>query len=505
MFDWTRRTRSAIPSRATRWSGLAVPATAVVLVAVVLAATACTPSASAPPSAGAPASPTLGTAAPSAAGDRIRLVVDTDMAPDDVVAISSLVRDPRVDLLAIAVVGTGEAHCPGGMYVARSVLTMLDAEPIPVACGRETPIADAQPFPNAWRDGADVANGLRLARPAFLTDSRPAERLLVDLAASEAAAGRTLTILTLGTLTNLAGAAALDSAFAGRVRVISMLGALDVPGNVSPNGEPNPVAEWNAHADPTAVRDALAAGFDLTLVPLDATNDVPLTRALYAALGADHVAGPADLVYELWSVNTFMLDGGYHLWDPLASAVVRDPSLVETRKAAVRVVEGAGLDGGRLVEDPAGAAVTVAISADRDRFEALLLAALRIGSSRADAFSPVATVKVAVADGTCDVTAPTPMPRGLVALELTAPGPGPSQALLFALNGLTWPELEAFAADPDSEHPPAVEPVTGAFLETSGSTTAYGNVIEGPLGVACVSGDFAAPSIMLRGTFEVAP
>lgn len=484
---------------------------AVVAAAVVLVAAACTPASSTTPSAGAVASasavesPAPGTASPSDAADRIRLVVDTDMAPDDVVAIASLVRDPRVELLAITVVGTGEAHCPGGMFVARSVLTMLDVEPIPVACGRETPIGDAEPFPDAWRDGADLANGLRLAPPAFLTDSRPAPQVLVDLATTETAAGRTLTILTLGTLTNLAEAAALDTAFVSRVRVTSMLGAIDVPGNVSPNGEPDPVAEWNAHADPSAVRDVLAAGFDLTLVPLDATNDVPLNRDLYAELGTDHAAGPADLVYELYSVNTFMLDGGYHLWDPLSAAVIRDPSLVRTREARVRVVEGAGIDGGRLLEDPAGARVTIATSADRARFEALLLASLRTGAPRANKFSPVATIEITVGDGVCEVTAPDPIPTGLVEVRLTSTGAGLGQALLFGMNDVTWAELEAFAANPDFENPPAVQSVAAVFLEAPGSGTAYGNVTEGPLGVACLLGEFSAPSIMLRGPFEVAP
>ena len=60
------------------------------------------------------------------------LVVDTDMAPDDVTAIASLLRDPAVDLKAITVVGTGEAHCPGGMFVARAIVTMLRETPVPV-------------------------------------------------------------------------------------------------------------------------------------------------------------------------------------------------------------------------------------------------------------------------------------------------------------------------------------------------------------------------------------
>lgn len=360
-----------------------------VAAAVAFLLVACMPTSSGTPTAptqGPSALPTTaaGSTSPPQPGTGKRLVIDTDMAPDDVTAIASLLRDPAVEILAITVTGTGEAHCPGGMFVARSIVTMLLETPLPVACGRSTPFDDAQPFPAEWRAGADSGNGLTLAPPEFEPDERSSEQLLVELAGSEAAAGRKLTILTLGTLTNLAAALELDPELPGKVIVVSMLGAVGVPGNVEPEiaGSDPPTAEWNAHADPTAVRLVLEAGFDLTLVPLDATNSVPLTRELFLELERDHAAGPADLVLELWARNPYMTASGFYLWDPLAAAVVRDPSVVTTRPATLKVVEGAGRDGGRLVEAADGAPVTIATAADREAFERLLLASLRLGGPR---------------------------------------------------------------------------------------------------------------------------
>ncbi len=458
--------------------------------AIVLAG--CAPSAS-----DAPSSP----AGPEGAG--IPLVIDTDMAPDDVVAILSLIRDPRVDVRAITVVGTGEAHCPGGMFVARSILTMLDVTSVPVACGRWEPLGDAQPFPDEWRTGADVASGLDLVSPAFAPDEREAEQVIVDLAKAEAAAGGRLTVLTIGTLTNVAGALALDPDLPDRIRLVSMLGAVSVPGNVQGQGG-NPTAEWNAHADPTAVRIALEAGFDWTLIPLDATNDVPLTRGLYDALESDHAAGPADIVYELWARNPYMLDGGFHLWDPLAAAVVRDPSLVRTRSAALRVVEGSDLDGGRLLETPDGALVTVATGADRTAFEALLLASLRLGPSRAEPFAPASTIRVGADDERCDVSLEIdPVPSGLVQLELDWQGADAAGAYLFSTTGTPWSEIEAFVAAPDLDNPPSIEEVAGVGLESPGSATGFGQVTTGPLGLVCFVGSFEDPVLRLEGPFEV--
>jgi hypothetical protein len=148
--------------------------------------------------------------------------------------------------------------------------------------------------------------------------------------------------------------------------------------------------------------------------------------------------------------------------------------------------------------------VAYAASADRSRFEALLLAALRTGAPRAEPFNPVGTIEVVLGDGICDVTAPAPLPRGLVAIRLTTTV-GPSQALLFGLGGLTWAQLEAFVADPDFEHPPEVEQLGSPSLAAPGSTTAYANVTGGPVGIVCLAGEFAAPTVQLRGPYEVAP
>ena len=281
------------------------------------------------------------------------------------------------------------------MFVARSLVTMLREDAITVACGRGSPMGEAEPFPTEWRAAADAGSGLRLcSRRGSCRISRASSQVLVELATAEAAAGRPLTLLTLGPLTNLAAALELDATLPEKVRVVSMLGAVGrVPrerGNARVGGHGR---VDNARLDPTAVRLVLEAGFDLTLVPLDATNRVPLTSELHASLEADHAAGPADVVFELWSQNPYMVQGGFYLWDPLAAAAVRDPSIVTTRAATLRVEEGAGPDGGRLVEDPTGATVTIATAADRERFEALLLERLRLGPPREDPFTPIGTVR----------------------------------------------------------------------------------------------------------------
>ena len=488
-------------ARRTGSRRVAAPLVAALLAAGVLAG--CAPSASPAPGSAAPS----GTPVPPSPAGALRMVIDTDMAPDDVTAIVSLLRDPAVEVLAILVDGTGEAHCQGGMFVARSVVTMLVDQAVPVACGRSSPIDDAEPFPDEWRAGADTGNGIRLVSPAYAPESRPAEDLLVELAAAEAASGGRLTILTTGTLTNIASALELDAGLPAKVRMVSMLGAVDVPGNVLTQGTTTPTAEWNAHADPTAVARVLAAGFEMTLVPLDATNDVPLTQDLFAALEADHAAGPADVVYEIWARNPFMLQGGSYLWDPLASVVLRDPSVVTTRDARLRVVEGATVDGGRLIENPAGAAVTIATSADRARFEAFLLEHLRIGGPRPESFAPVLTLTVDAGPSSCAAAFSPGARAGLARIEATNSTTEVRAAIVFGLGQATWDEIVAFAARPAQAgaSPPPIAMSTFLELPPSGAATGFADLLPGQLGVACLGGQGEDQEINLAGPFEVAP
>jgi pyrimidine-specific ribonucleoside hydrolase len=416
-----------------------------------------------------------GTAAaqPSTGAAALALVVDTDMAPDDITAIASLLRDPAVDLRAITVAGTGEAHCPGGMFVARSIVTMLVDRQIPVACGNRSPLTPAEEFPPEWRAAVDAGSGLDLVRPGYVPDSRSAPDLLVELARAESAAGGRLTVLTLGTLTNVATALAADPDLPSQVRLVSMLGAVHVPGNVTTQPG-DATAEWNAHADPTAVRRVLEAGFDWTLVPLDATNSVPLRPELAGELARDHAAGPADLVFELWARNPYMTGGGFYLWDPLASAVVRDAAIATVEPIHLFVTEGTGPDGGRLREDPAGHAVMVALAADQSRFESLLIDRLRRGTPRSNAFTPVARLNVTAGVGRCEVRFDPASPSaGLHEIDLSNAGTEPVNAIVFELGGVSWPVVAAYVQSFDpAASPPPVTVLTQLGLQTGASTTA---------------------------------
>ena len=292
-------------------------------------------------SATTPASPVTSSApiAPRPVGEVPPILIDTDVAPDDLVAIAFLVES-GVHIEAISVSGTGEAHCPDGVDVVLRLLERLEAPSIDVACGRQTPIAGDHAFPDAWRAAVDDGSGLALpetSRHAFAGDA-------VQLITATADRVNGLRILTLGPLTNLADALSSQPDLAGQIEsVYAMGGALFVPGNVAFAGPAdNEVAEWNVYVDPTSLQAVIDAGLVIRLVSLDGTNQVPVTSA-FAERVRTEASGPGALVLaELFEGHPFMTDGSYFLWDPLAAALAAGYPLGSFTAARVDVEEAEG-------------------------------------------------------------------------------------------------------------------------------------------------------------------
>jgi inosine-uridine nucleoside N-ribohydrolase len=311
-----------------------------------------------------------------ATGDPVPVLLDADMAMDDIGALFFLLQHPAVDLRAITVNGVAFAHCDPGVRNTLGMLEVARAPQIPVSCGREDAYPGGHPAPAAWRKSADNLYGARVTTGERQPDPRPAAVLLAD---TVNAAPGAIVVLAIGPLTNLAEAFQADPALPGRIKeIVIMGGAVDAPGNVADEAEgiTNRYAEWNFFADPLAADIVLASGTPITLVPLDATNDVPMRRGFYEQLRANMDSRPATFIYNLMYMNQWWLDGGMFWWDTLAAAAVLEPGLLSLRESRLDIVTQEGPEMGRVIEFDGGVPVRLAINADAQRFEALFLAVL---------------------------------------------------------------------------------------------------------------------------------
>lgn len=309
-------------------------------------AAATSASATPPATKSATTAPTpTGPAGSQAAPAPITLLIDTDVAGDDLVALAFLLSAPHVTIAAITVSGTGEAHCAGGVDVVLRLLERLEAPDIPVACGRETPLAGDHEFPAEWREHVDRGAGLTL--PA--TARKPLASTAVDLITALSKQHEGLHVLTLGPVTNLAEALLADPALADRLGPVTVMGgALHVPGNLVCCGAPegNAVAEWNIYVDPSAAQVLVDSGLKPSFVSLDGTNQVPVTTAFAGRLLEPSGSAARQLVEELFDANPFMGDGSFYLWDPLAAQMAAGYPVGSYSPARIDVEEAEGPESG---------------------------------------------------------------------------------------------------------------------------------------------------------------
>jgi pyrimidine-specific ribonucleoside hydrolase len=280
------------------------------------------------------------------------VIVDYSPTVSDVGGLMYLLAHPDVEVIAISLPVTGEAGCDLGIEVTLGILAMFDQEDVPVACDPEVPDA-ARPWPEEFLAGHE---NLTFGLPE--STATPSDLAAPDLIANAAAeAGRPVVLYAVAPLTNVARALDRHPELAGNLeRIVIMGGAVDAPGNVFDAN-----AEWNVWIDVPAAADVIASGVPVTVVPLDATNFVPVPSYYQRLL--DEADQSDAIVYLGQMVRTFpaVTSGFYQFWDELAASVAAGEDHVSTEDMTILVVEG-GTDDGRTARDDGGHAATVAVA-----------------------------------------------------------------------------------------------------------------------------------------------
>ena len=165
------------------------------------------------------------------------VVVDTDLGGDDLAALTFLLRHPDVDVEAITVAGGGLVGCDRGVDLVADLLTLLEEEPVPIAC--TAPASGGLPLPAEWRELAARGTGITRSPVSMVAEPGPASALIARLARRD----HDLVLVALGPMTTAAELAETSPGAFARLAGIHAMG-----GSVA--GEPvDGVAEWNAAAD----------------------------------------------------------------------------------------------------------------------------------------------------------------------------------------------------------------------------------------------------------------
>lgn len=311
---------------------------------------------------------------------RRQIIFDYSPTLSDVTTLMYLAQHPDVDLLAVTLAGTGESHCEEGVANTVALLELVGLPDVPVACGRTSPIGPGNNWPAEWRERSDALVGLDLSTHSADLSVDAAD-LMADIAAQHSGL---VTVLAVGPLTNLAAALTEHDDLADDISMIyTMGGAFDVTGNA-----PNHSAEWNYYIDPTAVEIVFDSEIPVTVIPLDATNYVPVTQDWFVELTVHSTTAAARAVHDLLAATPGW-ELGFDFWDELTAAAMLDPTLVTYEDRTVSVVT-VGEGAGRTQADADGATVRVALTADAERFERELLIGLNAGALPAESVAATA-------------------------------------------------------------------------------------------------------------------
>ena len=304
----------------------------------------------------------------------IPMVIDTDTASDDAVALVLALTDPRVDVRAITVVS---GNVPLDMGVQNALYTVeLCGADVPVHAGADRPLKREHVFAHDVHGGDGMGDtGLDL------TGRVPAPEHAVDVLIEQARRHPgELTLVTLGPLTNLALALRKAPDIAGLYkRVVMMIGAADGLGNVTP------AAEFNVYVDPDAADVVFRSGMPLEMVGWDVSRkDAVLTQDDSDTITAQGPLGEfaMSIQRQLWEFcREVTLVDGIDMPDPVTMAVAIEPEIAIEAADRYVVVETRGehTTGATLVDhlgvtgrEPNCRVVT---RADRDRFVEMVVRA----------------------------------------------------------------------------------------------------------------------------------
>lgn len=236
------------------------------------------------------------------------LYLDCDTGIDDALAIGLLLAHDDVRLIGIGTVNGNTTAVQAAANTA-GLLALAGRADIPIAVGVGERRDEARHV-----HGDNGVGGVTLPAGGA-DDPRTAAGMLVDLAREHAGA---LHVLATGPCTNLAAALRAEPRLPDLVASVTVMGgALRVPGNI------NPYAEFNIATDPHAAAAVFAAGWPVTLVPLDVTLEHRWTTADWQRLGGSPLN---DALHEMLPAYFDAYESRFEsreiaLHDPLAAGI----------------------------------------------------------------------------------------------------------------------------------------------------------------------------------------
>jgi purine nucleosidase len=278
------------------------------------------------------------------------VLIDTDTASDDAVALIMALRSPDVHVAAITVVAGNvplEQATRNALYTAE-----LCGSSVPIYAGEARPLMREHQSAQ-WFHGRDGLGDQGYPPPQRKAESKHAVDAIIEVISANPG----IIVVTLGPLTNIALALARSPNIVKNVSRCVVMG-----GNPCTEGNVTPAAEYNMWVDPEAARTVLRSGLPIELIGWHLCRG----EANLTAADIDYVLSlNTDLARFAINCNRTAMEAnriqtgeiGICLPDPTAMAIALDPS-VSTRASShyVDVETDSELTRGMTVVDRLGVA-----------------------------------------------------------------------------------------------------------------------------------------------------
>ncbi|MFB5761869.1 nucleoside hydrolase [Paenibacillus medicaginis] len=291
----------------------------------------------------------------------MRIILDTDIGTnaDDAVALALALHSPEIRIEGITTV-YGKVRTRA--LIAQKVLNLCGAGHIPVYPGIELPLLRNRPLLRAGIEG----KGMQLQDSGSKLD-RHAVDFIVQTVMEHPGE---ITLVMIGPHTNVATAMIREPRIAERVKQIVMMGGVT---RLAPNGSDLSPVEHNIQCDPEAAGVVFSSGAPILMLGLDVTRQAVFTRAEADRMGTSGTPLTGTLVRMMHDFMDYMERDFSYMCDPLAIAVLLDPTLIRTKRMNIRVLyERGDFSGQTIAEANSDGNVETALEMDTARFFELL-------------------------------------------------------------------------------------------------------------------------------------
>ena len=274
------------------------------------------------------------------------IIIDTDPGQDDALAILLALASPEFDVLGIVAVA-GNVPLALTEKNTRKICELAGKPETKVYAGAVRPMV-RNLVTAEHVHGKTGLDGPDLPEPLMPLQTQHGVDFIIETIMSRPSG--TVTLCTLGPLTNIGLALVKQPKIAPRIkRIVAMGGGFFEGGNITPT------AEFNIYVDPHAARLVCDSGIPFTLIPLDCTHQALTTAARIERFRTmKNQSGPASAklldFFERFDELKYGTDGG-PLHDPCVIAWLLQPELFTSRDVNVAIECKSELTMGMTVVD----------------------------------------------------------------------------------------------------------------------------------------------------------